>query len=199
MVGVSGGCGSWKEGDGGGDLRDLRCGPSVFTPPCSPVPGLPQVKPLHSHSRYLAPQPVSPSHDLECLMPACLPCLLMCSASCLSPHLSLHPPGLPGSLASNCSLSPLSACAPGCNQSILSILAVCISMEMHVQGISRPILTVMEHASWSTWSSGFLSAVSSLTTSPGGLLHGPGAYCIDSSLIQPTRLSSLALPCYCPL
>lgn len=44
--------------EGRGGLSERGAAPWGLTMPSSPVPGLPQVKPLHSHSRYLTPLPM---------------------------------------------------------------------------------------------------------------------------------------------
>lgn len=85
----------------------------VSHPLCSPLPGIPQVQPLHSHSRYPAPLPACPphvgtphlpadlldlclSHLLDLCLSACLPIFLFLSVghqcrSLLCLHLSTAP------------------------------------------------------------------------------------------------------------
>lgn len=72
--------------EGRGGLSEQGAAPWGLTMPSSSVPGLPQVKPLHSHSRYLTPLPMCSHVPPVCRMPSAtfLPSLPSCLTPCLS-------------------------------------------------------------------------------------------------------------------
>lgn len=99
-----------------------------LTESSSPVPGLPQVKPLHSHSRYLHLCPCVPAAEcrppsafpLTCLTPSLLP-------RCLSPIVWLV-----WNLATSLCLS-LCSCLPDVLSASVVPSAICLSLRWCMQ------------------------------------------------------------------
>lgn len=125
-----------KEGRGG--LSEQGAPPWGLTPPSSSVPGLSQVKPLHSHSRYRSLWPCAP--HVPPVYPPCAECSLPPSVfpTELLDSLSLFPVCLSVCLCelqSGCifwnlavSLHPACICVSPSAQAICCSLFVCLSL-----------------------------------------------------------------------